>query len=116
MVTKDQLRVITSEINAALAVIAAKHKINLRVGNTSFTSTEFTTKVHGSSTQTAKPIVVKDNSELLHKFFKVIGKNSMYQVVAVNGDNATIVPTRGSKRYTVTIDRLLSGKEFTLVA
>ncbi len=116
MVTREQLRVITDEINTALAVIAAKHKINLRVGNTSFTSTEFTTKVHGSTIQTVKPIVIKDNGDLLHKLFKVIGKNSIYQVVAVNGEKATIVPTRGSKRYSVTVDRLLSGKEFTLVS
>ncbi len=46
--TKENLKVIDAEINAALQAVATKHGITLRASGGTYSGAEFTTKIKGS--------------------------------------------------------------------
>lgn len=117
-VTRDLLRVLRDELNAAIAPIAAKHGVALQVGNASFTPTTATFKLEvgildgapeGASTQVIK---AQADWKRLARSFGLdpawLGKSFSYA-----GVTATILGLMPKRtKYPILVDK--AGKHFLL--
>jgi|GEM_PF-6870098 len=79
MFNKQNLPTFRQEINEALEIIAKRHNVSMNIGNISFNSYEFTTKITCKSLTKSEPILKEyngiklgDRFRLNHKLFEVI--------------------------------------------
>lgn len=71
-ITRDLLKVLRTEIDAALAGIAAKHDVSLKMGNATFTDTNATLKVV-LATKGDGGVVITKEMATLKAYMSVLG-------------------------------------------
>lgn len=113
-ITKDMLRDLRTDIDAALAAVGTKHGVALKTGSGSFTDTNATFKLDVSVIEGG--VVVSKESAFLRKHFQMLGlkEEHLSQVFAYGGKNYTLDGFRntgGGKPYLVERD---DGKKFMM--
>lgn len=111
-ITKELLKTLRVDMDAALAAVAEKHGVSLKVGNCTFSADTFTFKVEGI----AEGGVTKEAAyyEMMAKFDKELPP--LNAVVKVCGQLFNVVGMRSRGKNTMVIKRVTDGKIFVASA
>lgn len=111
-ITRDTLKDLRAEINAALAVIGAKHGLTLKTGNATFGPDNFTMKVEGireggldkDATRYANSIRLLGLPPLGTEF-----KNGgqIYKTVGVNTTGTKVICSNNGKKFLFHTDSVI---------
>lgn len=111
--TKTALNTIRTDLNAALAVVAAKHGITLDFKNISYSDNSFRTTLHGSSSESA----VDNNKSEFERYAARFGINvTAFNETFINrGDTFTIVGIKPrSHKYPILAKQRSNGKTYKM--
>ena len=111
--TKPVLKTLRTDIDAALAAVAAKHGITLDIGNISFDSNSFRTTLSAKSSDVA---VENDSSEFDRYAARFgIKKEAFNEMFSFQGDMFTVVGIKPrSTKYPLLAKQRSNGKTYKL--
>jgi len=86
-ITKDLLRLLRSDIDAALSAVGTKHGIQLKAGNVTFTDLNATFKLEVSTLTEGGAAISKERANLLHLRQQLgLTEENLNQVIMVGGE------------------------------
>jgi hypothetical protein len=115
---KPTIRLLRSDLDAALKAVGEKFGINLQTGNARFTSDNVTFKVEASLTLQDGTAVPKEASEFV-RYAKLLGlaAEDLGRTFGFNGSTYKIVGAKTtSRKYPILAKNLSNGKTFKFVA
>jgi hypothetical protein len=116
--TKSNLQTLSVEINKALAEIAHRHKIGLKLGNCSFSGQHFTAKIEGAVVDKTGEVLRKEAKDF-QDYAEIWGLKPEHlgQEFSLEGKLYKIVGAKiRSSKYPILATNLETGQEYKFTA